>query len=153
MRYIYIQSFVLISLVILELCSRQCSKCKTLTKVNNSKLGKAELCFLFIVLLLNEIYLPTKFLVDTSCSLRVMSWTRCGRTDRHTYGQSGIYTRSSPFGEHEYSEYCQNILQINNFYSNRQHLKLMIRYLPPPQHSIESHPLVVNSSIRHWYAR
>ena len=119
-----------------------------------------RLCFLraflfisLIVLLLNEIYLPTKFLVDTSCSLRVMSWTRCGRTDRHTYGQSGIYTRSSPFGEHKYSEYCQNILQINNFYFNRQHLKSMIRYLPPLPHSRESHVLVVKSSIRHWYAR
>jgi len=33
------------------------------------KLGNVELCFLCTVLLLNEIYQPTKLLVDTSCSL------------------------------------------------------------------------------------
>jgi len=37
--------------------------------MNKGQLGNAELCFVFTVLLLNEIYLPTKFLVDTSCSL------------------------------------------------------------------------------------
>ena len=68
------------------------SKCKNeKKKAITSKLGKAELRFLCTALLLNEIYLPTKFLVETSCSFRVMSWTRCGQTDGHTDGRSGDY--------------------------------------------------------------
>jgi len=48
------------------------------------KLGKAELGFLCTAFLLNKLYLPTKFLVNTFCGLRVMSRTKCGRTDEHT---------------------------------------------------------------------
>jgi len=52
-----------------------------------------------------------------------------------------IYTYSCPFDEHKYSEYRQNMLQTNNFYFNRQHLKPMIRYLlPPPQWRIQDLP-------------
>jgi len=40
------------------------------------KLGKAELWLLSNALLLNEIYLPTKFEVDISCSFRLMSRTK-----------------------------------------------------------------------------
>jgi hypothetical protein len=39
------------------------------------KLGKTELCFC-TVLVLNEIYLPTKFHVDISCYFKDMSRTR-----------------------------------------------------------------------------
>jgi hypothetical protein len=41
-----------------------------------TKFGKAEFKFLITVHLPIEIYLPTKFLVDISYSLRVMSRTR-----------------------------------------------------------------------------
>jgi len=65
-----------------------------------------------------------------------------------------IYTNSCPFGEHKYGEYRQIMLQINNFYFNRQHLKSMTRYLLPlspvadPGFALEE-----KSWTRHWYAR
>jgi hypothetical protein len=42
-------------------------QCKTGKKAITSKLGNADLRFFCNVHLLNEIYLPTKFLVDTNC--------------------------------------------------------------------------------------
>ena len=50
----------------------------------------------------NNINLPTKFLVDTSCSFIVMSRTRCGQisgqTDKRLHKAATI---CSPFGEHK----------------------------------------------------
>jgi hypothetical protein len=43
MRYIYLQSFMLISLIVLELCPRQKSKSKNKQRAITSKYGKAEL--------------------------------------------------------------------------------------------------------------
>ena len=40
------------------------------------KLHNAELRILSNALILIKIYLPTKFLVDTLCSFKVMSWTK-----------------------------------------------------------------------------
>ena len=57
------------------------------------KLGNAELCFLGTLLPLNEIYLPTKFLVDTSCSLSDVldiMWSD-GQTSEWTKRQLFIY--------------------------------------------------------------
>ena len=58
-----------LALVVLDLCSGQCSKCKNEQRAISPKLGNAEWCFLCTVLLHNEIYLPSKSIVDTSCSL------------------------------------------------------------------------------------
>jgi hypothetical protein len=46
------------------------------SKWNNSKIRHDRVKFLCTVLLLNEIYLLTVFLVDTSCSFTVISWTK-----------------------------------------------------------------------------
>jgi hypothetical protein len=73
---IYLQSFLLIPLVVLLLCPGQSSKCKNEQRAITPKLGKVELWFFCTALLLNEIYQPTKFLVYTSCCFRVMSWTK-----------------------------------------------------------------------------
>jgi hypothetical protein len=54
----------LISLIVLELCPGQRSKSKNRQRAIIK--GKAELQFLCIAHLLDEIYLPTKFHVDTS---------------------------------------------------------------------------------------
>jgi hypothetical protein len=64
----YLQSFMLIPLIVLELCPRQSSKCKNKQRAIIQKLGKADLWFLCTAHLLNEIYLHTKFHVDTSYS-------------------------------------------------------------------------------------
>jgi hypothetical protein len=64
MRSIYLQSFMLISFVVLDLFTRQISKCKNKQRAIISKLGKAELSILWFLStahLLNEIYLHTKF--------------------------------------------------------------------------------------------
>jgi hypothetical protein len=76
MRSIYPQRFILIALSVLELCPGQSSKCTNKHRAIIQKLGKAELRFLCTTHLLNEIYLPTKFHVDTSYSFRVMSWSK-----------------------------------------------------------------------------
>jgi hypothetical protein len=76
MRSIYLQSFMLISLILLELCPGQSSKCKNKQRVIIQKIGMAELRFLCTAHLLNEIYLPTKFHVDNYYSFRVMSRTK-----------------------------------------------------------------------------
>jgi len=56
-------SFLLLPFVVFP---GQSSKCKNEQKaITPKELGKAQLC---TALLLNEIYLPTKFLVDTSCN-------------------------------------------------------------------------------------
>jgi len=97
-RSIYLQSFLLISLVVSELCPGQSSKCKNEQKAIIPELGKADLWFLCTALPLNDIYLPTTFLVDTFCSFRVISrkawwgWMdrqTYPRTDARTDGQSG----------------------------------------------------------------
>jgi len=74
---------------------RQYSKGKNEQRAITPKLGKAELCFLCTVLLFNEIYLPTKILVDTSCCFRVMYWTRYGPTDIRT---DKAATKALPLG-------------------------------------------------------
>jgi hypothetical protein len=76
MRYIYLQSYMLISLIsyTLEFCPGQSSKCKNKQRAIIQKLGTAELRFLCTANLLNEIYLSAKFHVDNSYSLRVNSY-------------------------------------------------------------------------------
>jgi hypothetical protein len=76
MRSIYLQSFLLISLIDLEKCPGQSSKCKNEQRAITPKLGKTELWFFSAAFLLNEIYLPTQFHVDISYSFRVMSRTK-----------------------------------------------------------------------------
>ena len=60
--YIYLQSFLFIPLVVLELCHRLSLNCKIEQWAMTPKLGMVELRFLCTALLLNEIYLPTKIL-------------------------------------------------------------------------------------------
>jgi hypothetical protein len=67
---------MLIPVIVLELCPGQSSKCENKQRGIIKELGKAELRFLCTAHLLNEIYLPIKFHVDTSYSFRVMSWTK-----------------------------------------------------------------------------
>jgi len=55
---------LLLPLVASELYPGQSSKCKKEQRAINPKLDKAELCFLCTALALNEIYIPTNFLVD-----------------------------------------------------------------------------------------
>ena len=40
---------------------------------------------------------PTKFPVDTYCSIRVISRRKCGRTDIRTYGQTFGRTKQRPY--------------------------------------------------------
>ena len=81
-----------------QLCSGQSSKYKNEKRAKTPKLGKAELQFLSTALLLNEINIALKFLVEISCSFRIMSWTRCCRADGH---RNKVATIGSPFGEHK----------------------------------------------------
>ena len=77
--YVYLQSFLLISVVVSELCLKQSLKCKNEQRTITPKLDKPELQFVCTVHLLNEIDLPTQFLAGISCSFRVMPWIRtCG---------------------------------------------------------------------------
>jgi hypothetical protein len=75
-RYIYLQSFMLITLIFLELCPGQSSKYTNKQRAIIQTLGNAELRFLCSANLLNKIYLPTRFYVDISYSLSVMSRTK-----------------------------------------------------------------------------
>jgi hypothetical protein len=52
--------------------ARQRSKCTNEKTAIIQKLGKAYLLFFYIARLLNEIFLPTGFLADISCSFRHM---------------------------------------------------------------------------------
>jgi hypothetical protein len=65
-RSMYLQSFMLISLKILELCSGQSLKYKNEQREITPKLSKTEVRLLCTALLLNEIYVPYKFHVDIS---------------------------------------------------------------------------------------
>jgi hypothetical protein len=68
---------MLIYLIVLELCPGQSSKGENEQRAITPKLGKkSELWFFYNSHLLNEIYLPTKFHVDTSCCFKVMFRTR-----------------------------------------------------------------------------
>jgi len=62
-RYIYLQSFLLIPCVVSQLCPGQCSKCKNEQKAIIKIFSKEELQFLCNALLLNEIYLLTQLLL------------------------------------------------------------------------------------------
>jgi hypothetical protein len=86
---------MLISLIVSELCRGEGSKYRNEQRAITPKLGISELWFLCIAHLPNEIYLLTKFHVDTFC-FRVMSQTRKadGQTDK-------AMTLCSPFGEHK----------------------------------------------------
>jgi hypothetical protein len=64
MRSIDLQSSMLISLTILELCSGQSLKCKNEQRAITPKEVMAELRFLCTAHLPIEIYLPTNFYVD-----------------------------------------------------------------------------------------
>jgi hypothetical protein len=75
--FAYLQSFLLIPLMVSELCSRHSSKFKNEQRAITTKFGKAQSKFLCIAHLPIEIYQPTKFHVDISYSFRVMSRTRC----------------------------------------------------------------------------
>jgi hypothetical protein len=63
MRSIYLQSFMLIPHIVLELCPWKSSKCKNKQRAIIKKLGKTALRFLCIAHLLNEIDLPTSFML------------------------------------------------------------------------------------------
>jgi hypothetical protein len=78
MRPIYLQSFMLISLIILEICPGQSSKCQNKQMAITPKLDKAVFRFFSIAAFYNEIYiyLPTKFHVYISNGFRVMSRTK-----------------------------------------------------------------------------
>jgi hypothetical protein len=93
MRSIYLQSFMLIPLIVLELCSGQSSKSENKQRGIIKKLGKAELRFLCTAHLHNEIYLPTKIHVDISCKMfqSYVPDKKSGRTDRRMDGQVGDY--------------------------------------------------------------
>jgi hypothetical protein len=80
---------MLISFIVSKICLGQSSKCKIKQRALTSKLGKTELWFLCNAHLLNEINIPTKFHVDTSCCYRVMSRSKIA--DGQTDGQSGDY--------------------------------------------------------------
>jgi hypothetical protein len=82
MRSIYLQSFILIPLIVLESCPGQSSKCKNKQSPFIQKLGKAELRFLCTAHLLNEIYLPTKLLPLVVSKL-------CPGQEKPTDGQTG----------------------------------------------------------------
>jgi hypothetical protein len=62
----------LLPLIVLDLCSGQSSKCQNKQRGIIQKLGKAELRFLCTAHQLNEIYISTKFHVDTS--YKVSCW-------------------------------------------------------------------------------
>jgi hypothetical protein len=86
MRSINLQSFMLMSLIVLELCPGQCLQCKNEQKAITPKVCKTELWFFYTAPLHNEIYLPTRFHADTSCCFKVMSRTRIAdrRSDERT---------------------------------------------------------------------
>jgi len=112
-RSIYLHSFLLIPYVVLELCPGQSSKCKNEQRATTPKLGKAELWFRCTTLLLNEIYQPTKCLVDTSCSFIRMSRKRCGRSDVRTYRRADkAATICSPFVDHKNIRFWINAVKI-----------------------------------------
>jgi hypothetical protein len=87
MIFIYQQSFILISLIVSELCPGQSSKGKNEQRAITQKLGKAELGFLNTAHLPNNIYLPTKFHDDTSCCYSYVPDKESEQMDR----QSGDY--------------------------------------------------------------
>jgi len=88
LRSIYLWSFMFMPCIVLKLCSRQNSYMK-INKGYNSiitpKVWCLELWFLCTALLLNDIYLPTKFHVDALHRFKVMLRTKKGmdgQTDR-----------------------------------------------------------------------
>jgi len=95
MRFIYLHSFLLIPLVVSDLCLKQSAKCKKEQRAITPKIGKAELQFFCTALLLNKrdtYNIHTKLLVHTTCSFKVMSWTRCVRKDIRMEGQTDLHT-------------------------------------------------------------
>jgi hypothetical protein len=75
MQSINLQIFMLIALMVSELCPGQSSKCKNEQRTITTKFGMAEFKFLCTAHLPIEVSLPTKFDVDISCSFRVISRT------------------------------------------------------------------------------
>jgi hypothetical protein len=82
---------MLIPVIVLELCPGQSSKGKNKQWAIIQKLGKVELWLLCTAHLLNEIYLPTKFHVDTSRFY--VPEKNSGQTDRRT--KRGLYAHPS----------------------------------------------------------
>jgi hypothetical protein len=93
---------MLISLIVLELCPGQSSKCKNEQRAITPKLDKTELWFFCTALPVNEIYLPTKIHVNISYSLKLMSqtkfkWLECTKgnnskkLERQSYGSSALH--------------------------------------------------------------
>jgi hypothetical protein len=70
---IYVHSFKMIPVIVLKLNSRKILKCKNEQRAITSNLGKAELWFFCTAFLVNEIYIPTNFIVNTFRGLSVMS--------------------------------------------------------------------------------
>jgi hypothetical protein len=66
---------MLISLIVIELCPGQSSKCSNAQRAITPKLGIIVMVFC-IAFLPNELCLPTKFHVDISYSSREMSLTK-----------------------------------------------------------------------------
>jgi len=68
-----------------------------LTKGNKTKIRHGRVTVLAHCTSINEINSPTKFLVDTSCSFRVMSWTKFKsvkneqRAKAPTFGKAGLW--------------------------------------------------------------
>jgi RsiW-degrading membrane proteinase PrsW (M82 family) len=84
MRSIYQQSFMLISLIVLELCSGQSSKRKNKQRAIIWKFVKTELWFFCNALLLNEIYLPQNFMLISLIVLELCPWqsSKCKNEQR-----------------------------------------------------------------------
>ena len=76
MRSIYLWSFSLIQISVFKLCSGQELSIKKIQMTITQKLWEQELRFLRTALLLNEIYLPIKFQLDTFRRSRVTERTR-----------------------------------------------------------------------------
>ena len=93
MRSIYLHSFLLIPLVVSDLCPRQSAKCKKEQRAITPKIGKAELQFFCTALLLNKrdtyIYIQSFLFIPLVVSKLCPGQDVYGRTygwkDRQTY--------------------------------------------------------------------
>jgi len=75
--------------------------------------GEADLWFLCTALLLIEIYLHTRFLVDISCSYRVRSRTSLMWTGGRTDGQTGGHKNGKCGGYLLLYNHKLGLIQIN----------------------------------------
>jgi hypothetical protein len=92
---------------ILELCPRQGSKFKNKQRAITPIIDKAGLWFFCIALLLNEIYLPKKFVVNTPCGISL------SRTKVKVWYKQR--TRTLKLGKAELQFFCTALL-LNEIY-------------------------------------